>query len=376
VSAKKALLLFIVLFIGINCSREAQAAGAEALRLGVQDHLTEIKAVSVEGSYYVPLRDLTKELGLSLTIKPDTIEVKGRNGTLKLPSGRGKGTAPDGQEVSMDTFVRNGRLMAPVRLVTYFGYTVSCKPEKYLLRIQNSSAALDDTAFVVRFQDDMKPEPELVKSMETAVLNPGKTVFLTFDDGPSAATSQLLDILAEYDVKATFFMLGPHISSYPEQVKRTAKEKHGLGLHGMTHKKEMFYATPSAALSEMEEDNAILKKVAGVRTALIRTPYGSKPYFTKPFRDKLLGNGYNLWDWNVDSEDWKYKDDSAAVYNSVMAQVHSRQKAKINPVILMHDQKAALSVLPRILESLKKEGYQFQIITNDTAPVNFWKDAR
>lgn len=73
------------------------------------------------------------------------------------------------------------------------------------------------------------------------------------------------------------------------------------------------------------------------------------------FRDKVLAQGYHLWDWNVDSEDWKYKDASTTIYNSVMNQVHKLQKSQTNPVILMHDQKATLKVLPRILESLKKK---------------------
>ncbi|MNG12850.1 hypothetical protein D3C84_964870 [compost metagenome] len=59
-----------------------------------------------------------------------------------------------------------------------------------------------------------------------------------------------------------------------------------------------------------------------------------------------------------------------------MGQVHKLQKSKTSPVILMHDQKATLKVLPRLLESLKKEGYTFGIITKDMEPVNFWKDKR
>lgn len=201
-------------------------------------------------------------------------------------------------------------------------------------------------------------------------------MYLTFDDGPSATTSQLLDILSKYEVQATFFMLGNNMSKYPNQVKRIVKEDYGLGLHGMTHRKEKFYASPAAALAEMSGDNAVLKKLTGATTSLIRPPYGSKPYFTKSFRDKVLGQGYHLWDWNVDSNDWRYKEDSDKIYNTVMGQVRTLKKSKTNPVILMHDQKATLKVLPRLLEALKKEGYTFQVITKDMEPVNFWKDKR
>lgn len=166
------------------------------------------------------------------------------------------------------------------------------------------------------------------------------------------------------------------MNEHPAQVKRIAKEGYGLALHGVTHRKEKFYASPAAALAEMSGANATLKKLTGVSTPLIRTPYGSKPYFTKSFRDKVLTQGYHLWDWNVDSYDWKYKQNSDRIYNTVMDQVNKLKASKTNPVILMHDQKATLKVLPRILEKLKKEGYTFKLITKDMEPLNFWKDKR
>ncbi len=378
-STKRVLLLFIGLFISLCLICEsgvASAASNKSLKLGVDDHLTDIEAVSVKDSYYVPLRDLAGELDLTLTGLLDGIEVKGQTRSLRLLKDNANAVLQDGSTISLGTFQQQGKLMVPLRLVAYLGFTISFKPEEYLLRVQDATAKLTDDAFVSQYSKDMKPAEPPAEAPEVASAKPGTTVFLTFDDGPSATTSQLLDILEQSDVKATFFMLGPHISSYPTQVKRITKDKYGVGLHGMTHRKEKFYASPAAALAEMQGDNAVLKKVTGVGTTLIRPPYGSKPYFTQSFRDKVLIQGYHLWDWNVDSEDWKYKEDSETIYNLVMNQVHKLKRANVNPVILMHDQKATLKVLPRILKSLKKEGYQFQIITNDLHPVNFWKDER
>jgi peptidoglycan/xylan/chitin deacetylase (PgdA/CDA1 family) len=257
-------------------------------------------------------------------------------------------------------------------------------PDQYLLRVKAGTAKLDDASFVGKYKKELQPKTGSstppadpgTSVPDKGTGKPGTTVYMTFDDGPSATSTQLLDILAKYDVKATFFMLGPKMNTYPSQVKRIEKEGHGLGLHGMTHRQEKFYASPAAALGEMNNDNAILKKITGAGTTLIRPPYGSKPYFTNAFRDKVLSQGYHLWDWNVDSEDWKYKENSAKIYNSVMNQVHKQKKTDSNPIILMHDQKATLKVLPQILESLKKEGYHFEIITKDMKPHNFWKDYR
>lgn len=375
---RKAWLLFIVSILCLGLVQQVDSVSAASVgsqRLGVNDKLTEIKAISVKDTYYVPLRDLAQELNLSLTGLSDGIMVEGMNGSIRLLKDNTSATLLDGKIVPMNTFLKDGKRMVPVRLITYLGFELSYKADEHLLRVRDASAILDDTVFVSKYKKELNPEPISV-TPPIAKGKPGKTVYLSFDDGPTATTSELLIILAKYDVKATFFMLGKNMNEYPAQVKRTAKEGHALALHGMTHRKEKFYASPSAALKEMGNANEILKKITDESTTLIRPPYGSKPYFTKTFRDKVLTAGYHLWDWNVDSEDWKYKDDSGKVYTSVMNQVHKLQKTKVNPVILMHDQKATLNVLPRILETLKKEGYEFQIITPDLVPVNFWKDKR
>lgn len=373
---KRILLLFVTLIFTVSMVSEANAVGARSMKLGVNDRLTDIIAISQEGTFYVPVRDLSKELDFTLVNQLHGIELMGPAGTLWLSLGEDASITPDGSEITLHTFKENGKLMVPLKVASYLGYIISYKPEQYLLRVHNLSAQLEDEAFINQYQKELIPMEEPVITPEPEVSQDGKVVYLSFDDGPSVNTSQLLDILAKYDVKATFFMIGPHMNQYPAQVKRIAKEEQGMGLHGMTHRKEKFYASPSAALTEMKADQVILKKITGVVSNLIRVPYGSKPYFTKPFRDKMLHEDFKLWDWNVDSEDWRYKENSGKTYDSVMTQVHRLQKLKVNPVILMHDQKDTLKVLPRILESLQKEGYQFEIITKDIEPVNFWKDTR
>jgi peptidoglycan/xylan/chitin deacetylase (PgdA/CDA1 family) len=377
-SIKKVWLLFIVLFVCSGLVREidsVNAAGAGSLRLGVNDKLTEIEAVAVKDTYFVPLRDLSQELKLNLIGVKDGIKVEGSRGSIKLLNDNATAVLSNGKTISLETFLKNGKRMVPLKITTYMGYVISFKPDHFLLRVKDGLATLDDAKFVNQFKKELKRNvtsgtpPQVVGKQ-------GKTVFLSFDDGPTASTSELLDILAKYNVKATFFMLGKNMNEYASQVKRTANEGHALALHGMTHVKEKFYASPAAALAEMDNDNAILKKITGQSTTLIRPPYGSKPYFTKNFRDKVLAQGYHLWDWNVDSEDWKYKEASGTIYNSVMNQVHRLQKTNTNPVILMHDQKATLKALPRILEALKKEGYEFRIISATMEPVNFWQDKR
>lgn len=205
----------------------------------------------------------------------------------------------------------------------------------------------------------------------------GKTIYLTFDDGPTAHTMQLLDILKKYDAKATFFMLGPHMERYASATKRIVAEGNGLGLHGVTHVPGKFYASPYSAYNEMVGANKSLYKVTGKYTSLVRTPYGSKPYLKKNFRDVLLPvGGFHLWDWNVDSLDWKYKKDHQRVYNNIMSQIHSVERRGQTPVVLMHDQPATLKVLPILMKELKAEGYTFKTLDKSIKPVNFWNDER
>ncbi|MFL0373944.1 polysaccharide deacetylase family protein [Paenibacillus amylolyticus] len=204
-----------------------------------------------------------------------------------------------------------------------------------------------------------------------------KIIYLTFDDGPTAHTGQLLDILDQYHAKATFFMLGPQMEKFQKATKRIVADGHGLGLHGVTHVPSKFYKSAYSGLKEMQQANVSLNKVAGVKTSLVRTPYGSKPYLKSAFRNVLLGQGgFHLWDWNVDSEDWKYQKDHQKVYNSVMKQIHNVQKSGTTPVVLMHDQEATLKVLPQVLKTLKAEGYRFEVLSKKVQPVNFWNDKR
>ncbi|MBY9077471.1 polysaccharide deacetylase family protein [Paenibacillus sp. HN-1] len=376
--------LICMMLLGMASS--AWAVGSTSLKLGINDSLTDVKATAVDDTFYVPLRAMAEQLKLNLGGTPQDLVLSSNSVSLRITGGS-KAISGNGTEMAVTTFVRGGSIMVPVKVATLLGYSVSYKPELYLLRLTDGSQKLDDKAFASKYQDQLKPKAPTLPSAgvtqpKPSTPKPGtpkptaKTVYLTFDDGPSANTGRLLDILDKHGVKATFFMLGPNIGKYPSQVKRMTASGHGLGLHGMSHVKNKFYASPAAALNEMNQDNAALKKAAGVTTRLIRTPYGSKPYFTGAFRDKVLSDGYHLWDWNIDSLDWKYKSDSASIYRGVVNQLTKLQKSGTAPIILMHDQKTTLNVLPRILDYLQSHGYQFEIITSDLTPVNFWKDVR
>ncbi|WP_062047192.1 polysaccharide deacetylase family protein [Bacillus sp. JCM 19034] len=196
-----------------------------------------------------------------------------------------------------------------------------------------------------------------------------KPVYLTFDDGPSPATSAILDTLQEYDAKATFFMLEPAMRTYPDLVLRTVKDGHAVALHGVTHVTEKFYHSEQSALEEMTTAQETLENITGIQSHLIRTPYGSIPYFTDSFRDVLAESGFKLWDWNVDSIDWILSKDEFV--QNVIAQIEKVDEAGNTPIILLHDRSETAEYLSNLLIYLLQNNYRTEIIDEDAEPYSF-----
>ncbi|OZB92372.1 polysaccharide deacetylase family protein [Paenibacillus sp. XY044] len=194
-----------------------------------------------------------------------------------------------------------------------------------------------------------------------------KVIYLTFDDGPSTATQSILDSLLKYGAQATFFMLEPRIRVEPNIVKRIVKEGHAPGLHGVTHDKNKFYESPQSAVNEMLKDQQTLENITGVHSQLIRTPYGSIPYLTEPFRAALKQQGFQLWDWNVDSSDWS----NGQYLTTTIHQIQKQTAAGIIPIVLMHDKPETAEHLPELLKYLEQNGFAAERMEQSTTPYNF-----
>ncbi|AZU61986.1 polysaccharide deacetylase family protein [Neobacillus mesonae] len=182
-----------------------------------------------------------------------------------------------------------------------------------------------------------------------------KIVYLTFDDGPSADAAELLDTLDKYGAKATFFMLAPNIERHAEVVQRMVQEGYGLGLHGVTHDAHQFYHSKTSALHEMQEAQAVLEKIGGVKTNLVRTPYGSVPFLLDSYREVMESSGFQIWDWDIDSEDW---DKGSAFVSHVINRIDLLAKAGEHPIILMHDRGQTIKYLPTLLKWLNDNHYE------------------
>lgn len=195
---------------------------------------------------------------------------------------------------------------------------------------------------------------------------PKKVAYLTIDDGPTEVEHELLDLLASYNAKATFFMLEPYMKKYPDAVKRIVDEGHVPALHGVTHNAKKFYRSKETVLQEMNQAQKTLEKLTGYRATLIRTPYGSSPKMTPEYKQAVKDSGYQLWDWNVDSRDWKYTDGSFVEYS--IQQIEKLAEKGEDPIILLHSKRSTVEHLPKLLDYLVEQGYSFEVLDASLEP--------
>jgi peptidoglycan-N-acetylglucosamine deacetylase len=196
-----------------------------------------------------------------------------------------------------------------------------------------------------------------------------RTVYLTFDDGPQAFSGEILSLLEQFHAKATFFMLDGNIKKYPDAVRLMISSGQSVGLHGVTHNAKQFYESSASVLSEMNQDRETLQSITGADSNLIRTPYGSKPGMTPEYRKAVLDNGYQMWDWNIDSKDWFYKDERYV--HSVIEQLEKKKDGTEPLVILLHERSETLAQLPKLLEYLIAQKYDCQPLNNTMQPLAF-----
>lgn len=195
-----------------------------------------------------------------------------------------------------------------------------------------------------------------------------KIAYLTFDDGPSALTNGLLDVLLEYNAKATFFMLEPRMKQFPDVLKRMLNEGHALGSHSVTHDKKIFYQSKDQVVYEMNLCRDAMKKITGEDSVLIRVPYGSSPHMNAEYKQYVVDNGLVMWDWNVDSRDWAFKNEDYIQYT--INQLIALDRKNEVPVILLHDRSQTIKYLPKLLDYLV-QNYELKAIDPSITPTQF-----
>lgn len=185
-----------------------------------------------------------------------------------------------------------------------------------------------------------------------------KVVALTFDDGPySPYTEQVLDILKEYQVPATFFVVGQNVDKNPQLVARIAREGHQLGNHTYHHV-DLLKGDPKIIAEEIDRTNKAIMAAAGSMPHVVRPPHG--------FRDPVVmemmkERGLKVVEWSVMSRDWTNPGVEVIVDRTV-------GKVKNGSIILLHDgdgiaskasRMESVEATRRIIQTLSAQGYKF-----------------
>lgn len=198
-----------------------------------------------------------------------------------------------------------------------------------------------------------------------------KRVYLTFDDGPSIYTGQILDILKANDVKATFFVIGKD-ENYYDYYRRIVDEGHTLGMHSYTHQYQKLYASEESFAAEIEELQSLLADVTGVESHVFRFPGGSSNDVSQlPIENYIAylnEHNINYYDWNALSGDAVNASLSPEqLVNNIMKDVRENKDS----IVLMHDLQnvhATVESLQMLIDTLKSEGYEILPI-DENAPL-------
>lgn len=193
-------------------------------------------------------------------------------------------------------------------------------------------------------------------------------VYLTFDDGPSIYTGQILDILAENDVKATFFVIGKG-EEYYNYYRRIVDEGHTLGMHSYTHQYQKLYESVDSFAEEIEDLQELLKNVTGADCHIFRFPGGSSNNVSQlpieNYISYLNEHGINYYDWNALSGDAV---DATLSPDQLVSNIMKDVRNNKDSVILMHDLQtthATVESLQMLIDTLKSEGYEILPIDAD-----------
>lgn len=231
----------------------------------------------------------------------------------------------------------------PVAVVPYFNinYIYDSYKEKYKEAIEKAK------------EKQLTYQQEFAKNLQQKLLQReiGMKVALTFDDGPrSGLTTKVLDLLAKYDAKATFYILGRSIAGNEEILKRQVAEGHELGNHSWTHD-NLTKISQEQLHHEIHHTQEVIKNITGVTPKTLRVPYGAYDANVAHVANMPLVN------WNVDSNDWRQRNVRSNV-NTVISQVTP------GSIILMHDiHPESVDAVEEIIVRLKQKGYQFVTVT-------------
>ena len=245
----------------------------------------------------------------------------------------------------------------------------SSKPRTVSTPAASAVSPAEDLSFQEKFPNLYVPKTEKIGA------KPGdKVVYLTFDDGPSRLTPQVLQILKENDVKATFFLIGRSDEASRKMMKEIVEQGNAIGIHTYSHDYKKIYASTTAFLEDFSQMRDLIVDATGVEPAMLRFAGGSVNSFNKGIVKQLTSEmtrrGYTYYDWNVSSGDAERGATRSSIYNDTLRETRQFNKA----IILFHDAATktdTVQELPAIIRELKKSGYRFDKLDPTVKPIIF-----
>lgn len=221
-----------------------------------------------------------------------------------------------------------------------------------MLKAEAESALVNELAIQVAKVSE-EPQTEEEETVEEST----KKVYLTFDDGPSMYTTEILDVLDTYNVKATFFVTGYQAEKHPEWYKEIVDRGHAIGMHSYTHVYGDIYKNTEAFINDIDTIHKYIQDTTGVDSRLYRFPGGSSNTVSSVPMSELceliLSRGWKYFDWNVSSQDASsVSRKSSEIASNVLLGVGQND----NNVVLMHDaadKHSTVEALPTIIETIQ-----------------------
>ena len=200
-----------------------------------------------------------------------------------------------------------------------------------------------------------------------------KVVYLTFDDGPSGHTQQILDTLDSYGIKATWFILGN--TGHIDTVKDIWNAGHQVGLHSDEHDYDYIYANADNFVADINKIGSAVSEQIGFMPTLIRFPGGSVNGYnagrSDAFKQAAADQGWHYFDWNVSIGD---STQPPAPVEALVENIKRESEGCNSCCVLMHDsdfKPTTADALPQIIDYFKSQGYSFDILTADSFGYHF-----
>lgn len=255
--------------------------------------------------------------------------------------------------------------------VNSYGYSSSTQRTVYVLPMEHllkETETPSTPSTPTEPSDPTYPENCIIPQGGMAYAPTGKVIYLTYDDGPSQHTETLLDVLAKYQVKVSFFVVQ---SSKIDLIARAAQEGHTVAIHTYTHNYSKIYASDAAFLADLQKMQEVIKQQTGQTTMLSRFPGGGSNTVSKWYSRGIMTRltktltdmGFTYFDWNVDSDDAG----SARTPEKVFENITNGVQWFDNSVVLQHDNKDySVAAVEKLIVWGLVNGYRFQPLTADS----------